>query len=195
VYTDHPTEPIVQVPVEGWVWAKQPFDRAAAEGDDAGLLALIKAALFRDEQQLSTEAFLTKILGGVRDNRAVSLLLRALADNNLAIQPRIIKILGFLQSRRALEPIRRAVTDDSDFYVRLAATAALVRIAGREALPEVVLALQDDDHWVREDAAWLLIELGDPQAIPALARALEDEHEDVREAAREALEALSGRGE
>jgi HEAT repeats/Protein of unknown function (DUF1573) len=195
VYTDHPTEPVVQVPVVGWVWAKQPFDRATAEADDAGLLALIKAALSRDEQELSTEAFLAKILGDVRDDRAASLLLRALADDNVAIRPRLIKMLGLLQSRRALEPIRRAVTDDSDFAVRLAALEALIHMAGREALPEVLLALQDDDHWVREDAAWLLIQMGHAQAIPALTHALEDENEHVREAAREALEALSGRGE
>lgn len=194
LYTDHPAEPVVQVPAVGWVRAKKPFDRAAAEGNDAGLFALIKAALFRDEE-VSTEDFLTRILGGVRDDRAVSLLLRALGDDNWLIRMRAVEILGLLQSQKALEPVRRAVTDDFDEEVRRAAAAALVRIADKEALPDLLLALQDNDDWVREDAAALLGRIGDPQAIPALTRALSDEEEDVRGAAERALKELAGSDE
>jgi hypothetical protein len=190
VHTDHPVEDVVRVPVVGWVWAKRPFDLIAAEGKEERLYDLVHAALFREEA-VSAEDFLTKILGGVRDDRAVSLLLKALGEGNWHIRTRAVGVLGLLRNRRALEPVRKAVTDDVDEEVRRAAAAALVRIAGREALPELLLALQDDDDWVREDAAQLLGDLGDRRAIPALKNALRDEEEDVRQAARNALKKLT----
>lgn len=192
VYTDHPDEPVVRVPVEGWVWTKRPFKLTAAQGSDARLQGLIRAALFRGEQEISAEDFIAKILGGVRDDRAVSLLMGTLESDNWYIRTRAIDVLGHLKNRLALEPVRKAVTDDVDEDVRGAAAAALVHIAGREALPELLLALQDDDDWVREDAADLLGALGDPLAILALKRALSDEKEDVREAAAAALKRLKG---
>ena len=195
VFTDHPVEPVVQVPVVGWTSARRPFDLVAAGGGaEARLFGLIQDALNREES-VSAEHFLTKILGGIRDERAVSLLLRALESKNWHIRSRAIEVLGLLQNRGALEPIRKAVTDDVDEEVRRAAALALVRIAGREALPELLLALQDNDDWVREDAADLLGSLGDRRAIPALKNALsDDEEEDVREAAAKALKIMSGKG-
>jgi hypothetical protein len=194
VYTNHPAEPVVQLPVVGWVWTKRPFDRVVAEASDMGLFGLLKAALLQLDK-ISAEEIVTKILGGTRDERAVSLLLRALEVNNWAIRTRAVEILGLLQDRSALEPIRRAVTDDIDEEVRRAAAEALVRIAGQEALSDLLLALQDNDNWVRERAARLLGELGDSRAIPVLTRALADEKENVQEAARAALKALASHGE
>lgn len=190
VHTDHPIEHVVRVPVVGWVWVKRPFDLIAAEGNDARLYDLVHAALFREEA-VSAKDFITKILGGIGDYRAVSLVLRALGDGNWHIRTRAVEILGLLGNRRALDPVRKAVTDDVDEEVRRAAAAALVRIAGREALPELFLALQDNDEWVREDAAQLLGDLGDKRAIPALKNALSDEEEDVRQAAHSALKKLA----
>lgn len=193
VHTDHPIEDVVRVPVVGWVWAKRPFDLIAAEGKEERLYDLVHAALFREEA-VPAEHFLTKILGGRGDDRAVSLLLRALEEGNWHIRTRSVEILGLLRNRRALEPVRRAVTDDVDEEVRRAAAAALVGIAGGEALSELLLALQDNDEWVREDAAQLLGDLGDRRAIPALKSALSDEEDDVRQAARDALKKLNREG-
>ena len=83
------------------------------------------------------------------------------------------------------------MTDDLDEEVRRFAAEALVRISGKDALPQLLLAIQDDDSWVRDDAAFLLGYIGDPRAIPALECALKDEEEeDVREQAELALDKL-----
>jgi HEAT repeat protein len=189
VYTDDPLQPVVQVPVVGWVSSMNPFELVSAAGDDSRLQALIEDALFR-EDSVPADAFIPSILGGVTDERAVSLLLKALEHQNWHYRERAVEVLGLLQNRLALEAVRRAVTDDLDEDVRAAAAAALVRIVGKEAYPELVLALQDNDSWVREDAAYLLGNLGDSRAIPPLKQALSDEDEDVRQAAAEALEML-----
>jgi hypothetical protein len=189
VYTDDPLQPVVQVPVVGWVSSMNPFELVSAAGDDSRLQALIEDALFR-EDSVPADAFIPSILGGVTDERAVSLLLKALEHQNWHYRERAVEVLGLLQNRLALEAVRRAVTDDLDEDVRAAAAAALVRIVGKEAYPELVLALQDHDSWVREDAAYLLGNLGDSRAIPPLKQALSDEDEDVRQAAAEALEML-----
>ncbi len=190
IFTDHPREPVVQVPAVGWVAAKNPF--ALADGNDADLFALLKAALLEDENKLPSDEIVPTILGGVSDDRTVSLLLRALKEEHFLIRQRATEVLGLLKSRRALEVIRAAVTDDEHSEVRRTAAAALAEIAGREALPTLLLALQDNDDWVRDDAADLLGQLGDRRAIPALQVALKDESKDVRATAARSLKALAG---
>jgi hypothetical protein len=190
VYTDHPDEPVVQVPVEGWVRPKRPFDHLAASGTDVGLSGLLEAALFRIGK-IPAQDIATKILGSERSDRSVSLLLHALEADSWAIRARAAETLGLLESSPALEPVRRAVTDDIDEEVRRSAARALVKIAGKTALPELLLALQDNDSWVRQQAAMLLGELGDSRAIPALTRALADEKPMVRDAVNEALKLCS----
>jgi hypothetical protein len=193
LFTDHPTEPVVRVPVRGWIAPKQPFKRVDDRGAADDLLALTRAALLADEQ-VPAKDFVNRIFGGRRDDRVVSLLLQAMTDDLWLIRSRAVEVLGLLKSERALAAIRTAVTDDVDEEVRRAAVAALVHIAGKDALPELVLALQDDDDWVRDETAQLLGTLGDKRAIPALTRALSDEDEDVRSSAKKALQQLGGKG-
>jgi len=194
VFTDHPSEPVVQIPVAGWGWAHKPFDVIAADGSDARLADLVLAALYHEEL-ISEAEFIPKILGGVRDDRAASLLLRAMSHRNWHWRERAVTMLGHLGNSKAIPQIRQAVTDDVDEDVRRAAAAALVKLAGNEALPVLLLALQDNDDWVREDAAVLLGMLGDQKAVSALKKALNDSEEDVRNAARRALKKLGAEGQ
>ncbi len=192
IFTDDPREPVVQVPVTGWVAVKKPFDRLAGGGSDAGLYGLLKAALFEDENKLPSDEIVSTVFGGVQDDRVVSLLLRALREDHFLYRQRAAEVLGLLKSQRALEPIRALITDDWQEDVRMAAAEALVQIAGRDALPTILLALQDNHDWVRDDAAGLLGQLGDRQAIPALKAALKDESKDVRDTAARSLKTLEG---
>ncbi|RJQ21439.1 MAG: DUF1573 domain-containing protein [Nitrospiraceae bacterium] len=188
IFTDHPDEPVVQVPASGWTLSSRPFDVARSDEDNSRLLGLVKAALFDD--RISPEDFIEKILGGGKDDRAVSLLLEAYSKENWLIRSRSVEILGALGNMKAVDFVRNAVTQDTDEQVRLAAITALASLVGTEALPELLLALQDDDEWVREDAATLLGKLKDKRAINALSAALSDEEEDVRAAVEAALKIL-----
>lgn len=191
VYTDDPLQPVFQVPVVGWVWTPKPFERGAADGTDAGLYELLKGALYSGEDQLPPEDVARQVLGGGRDPRAVALLLRAQKDDNWYVRQRATDVLGAVEARQALGAIRAAVTDDVDSDVREAAANALVRMEGKAALPQLLLALQDDDDFVRFDVAKLLGPLGDKRAIPALLRAAKSDPEsDIRAAARRSLKAL-----
>jgi HEAT repeat protein/uncharacterized protein DUF1573 len=192
VYTDDPLQPVVQVPVVGWVWTPKPFARVAAEGNDAGLYSLLKGALYAGEDTVPPEDIARKVLGGGRDARAVALLLRAQRDDNWYVRQRATDVLGVLEARQALAAVRAAVTDDVDSDVREAAANALVKIEGKAALPQLLLALQDDDEFVRFDVAQLLGRLGDKGAIPALLRAAKsDPDPDTRAAARRSLKVLA----
>jgi len=190
VFTDHPVEPVVQVPVVGWIAAEKPFEIASRKGDRVNLYDFVYDALYREES-VPAGAFIDQILGGVRDERAVDLLVRAAATENWLVRERAMEILGLVGNRLALDTVRKAVTDDLDEDVRRAAAAALVRIVGREALPELLLALEDNDAWVREDAAVLLGSLGDTRAVPSLKQCLNDEDKAVRAAAGKALRTLT----
>jgi hypothetical protein len=191
LFTDHPTEPVVTVRTEGWVVPKDPSTWMA--GDQSKLSGLVRSALMlMDENDFSPKSFLNRFLGGSRDDRVVSFVLQQAQDENWRVRQRATQVLGVLGDPRALELIRRAVTDDVDEDVRRTAAMILAEIAGKDAVPVLVLALEDDDDWVRDDAARLLGELGDPRAVPALTRALQDEEEDVRATAEKALKALGG---
>jgi hypothetical protein len=190
VYTSDPKQPVVQIPVVGTVWMPKPFAQAAREGSDAGLYGALRSALFIGENTLSPGRIVATVLGGVRDQRSVSLLLRALHDSEWYVRQRAIDTLGFLKAASAFNQVRAAVTQDDQAEVRRAAIAALVRIGGDRALPSLILALGDDDSFVRDDAATLLGQLGDPRAIPALEAARNDPDSLVRQDARKALAAL-----
>jgi hypothetical protein len=195
VYTDDPLQPVVQVPVMGWVWTPNPFELVAADGTDVGLYRLLEGALYASEDEVTPADIARKVLGGGRDRRAVALLLRARKDDNWYVRQRATDVLGVLRVPAALEALRTAVTDDVDSDVREASAKALVRIAGKAALPQLLLALGDDDEFVRFETVKLLGRLGDRRAIPALAQVAEVEPEtDIRAAAKRSLKALGAAG-
>jgi hypothetical protein len=192
VFTSDPKQPVLQVPVVGTIWVPRPFEFAAREGNDRGLSQSLRSALLIGEDTLPPAKIVATVLGGVRDQRSVSLLLSAAHDPEWYVRQRAIDTLGFLQARSAFAAVRSAVTDDEQGEVRRAAIAALVRIGGKQALPSVVLALGDDDSFTRDDAARLLGELGDARAIPALEAARDDPDSLVRSSVNAALATLEG---
>jgi hypothetical protein len=191
LHTNHPEHPLISVPLRGWVWAPKPFELVAAEGREPQLLALVKEALFR-RNAISAEDVLTRILGGVRDERTASLLLQALSDDHWLIRTRAAEVLGALGHTSAMKALQRAVTDDPDEDVRRAAVTALAQIAAGHAIPHLLLAIQDNDAWVRAEAVAMLGQIGDARVLPQLRPLVMDPDEDVREVARQALGILAG---
>lgn len=193
--TDHPEEAVVQLPVAGVVMARHPFDVAATTPDgEARLRGVVAEALLRGDQ-VEADDFFSRVLGGVRDDRAATLLLRVATDlaENMNVRLRALEFLAVLKSALAREPLRKLVTEDDFEFVRRFALVALVETIGADAMPELLLAMEDDGAWVREDAATLLGRVGDDRALRPLQRATRDPDEDARKAAQAALQALIAR--
>jgi hypothetical protein len=192
--TDDPEEPVVALKVSGAVLSRGPFEESAASpGGEARLADLVSDALSRGHR-ISVDDFFAKVLGGVRDQRAVTLLLGIASDHkDTEIRMRALELLGALKSPHARDTLRRLVTDDDHEFVRRPALGALVETIGAEAIPDLLMAIEDDAAWVREDAATLLGRVGDRRALRALQRATRDPDADARDAARQALDALRAR--
>lgn len=83
--------------------------------------------------------------------------------------------------------LRPLLKSDSDPVVRAAAGRALGRLGVREAVPDLIAALEDKNPDVRVVAAAALWRLPDPSAVEALTRHLSDSEPAVREWAVQAL--------
>jgi hypothetical protein len=187
VFTSDPSQPVLEVPVMGAVWMPKPFREAAKKGSDDALYDSLKAVFLMGQDKVTSSQVVSEVLGGVRDQRAVTLLLRAMRDANWYVRQRAVNVLGYIHATSAISEIRSAVLFDPQSDVRDAAELALVQLEGDKALPELLLALRDNDDYVRDDAATLLGKLGDPRAVPALLAAQNDPDPLVRQLVQKAL--------
>jgi len=189
LHTDDPDEALVRLEVFGGVLGTNPFEQAKAEGSDARFFEIVKDALRRGER-IPEGPFFEQVLGGVKDGRAVAMLLRAATEADLPVRMRAVELLAGFKTPEVLERLRLLTTDDAHHFVRRNALAAYADAVGKASIPTLLLALQDDDGWVREDAAAYLGKLGDASVIPALKAALNDPDPDADSAIRTALTTL-----
>ena len=184
--TSDPDEPIIRVPMGGGVLSKQPFEQVKVDGNSDRLVAIVKDVLARGEK-IPADRFFADVLGGVKDERAIAILLRALTEGNLPVRMRAVQLLEQVKTPQVVDRFRQLITDDQDDFVRQYALLAYARATGKEAIPTLLLALHDDDDWVREYAAAYLGKLGDASVIPALQAALNESDPTTAAAVREAL--------
>lgn len=187
--TNNPSEPIVRVPVFGGALAEHPFEQAAAGEADARFMAVVKDVLARGDG-IPADRFYSDVLGGVKDDRAIAVLLRAAAEADLAARMRAVELLAAFKTPVVLGRLRSLITDDVHEFVRRLALVGYVEAVGKAALPEMLMALKDNEGWVREDAAIYLGRFGDASVIPALRAASADPDPDANDAVRNALSAL-----
>jgi HEAT repeat protein len=81
---------------------------------------------------------------------------------------------------KVVHAIQRALREDQAAEVRAVAATVLADMGAREALPDLLLAVEDDGPLVRQMAIAALGEIGDPRATERLRRALEDGRAEVR---------------
>ncbi len=103
-----------------------------------------------------------------------------LASDSCRVRSHAAHALGVLGDKRAVIPltdfIRKPYEDESISYYsfpgggRSTAIGALKTLAGIEAVPALIAALEDKSWSVREEAAHALCELGDARAAEALER-------------------------
>lgn len=192
VLTDNPAEARIHVQVAGGVFGKRPFGDGPHGEPHPALLKLVMAALARGENYPETR-FYADILGGVEDDRASKVLIRALDEGDLPTRMRAAELLAAYKTAEVLERLRLTITEDSEEFVRRNALVGYAEGVGTAAIPELLLALRDDYGWVREDAAIYLGKLGDERVIPALRAALADPDPDANTAIRSALAAVQAR--
>lgn len=140
-----------------------------------------------DEQQ---QAFVIRLIGRTRDERAVEMLIDRLIQDTPTVQSGAIEALGSIGDRRAIAPLLLFMNDQAG-TIRELTTEALGRIADPIVHDALIGALFDDEPWVRRAAAVALGNLGDPRAIEPLSSALGDESSIVQDAAFEAIKQLS----
>ena len=114
-----------------------------------------------------------KMLGELRDMRAVPVLMQMLEAKEAAVRGQAARALGKLSHPQAIEPLIRIVQTDSAM-VRRQAVAALGRISADAILPALVAALTDPDPKVMEIAARALEKRGDRRAVAGLRALVED---------------------
>ena len=189
LHTDDPTDPLVRVEVSGGVLSKKPFEQAAADGTNERFLAIVTSVLERGDR-IPVDRFYSDVLGGVKDERAIAVLLRALEVGNVPARMQAVELLKAYKTPEVVERLRQVMTDDSHAFVRRPAMVAYWQATGKAAVPMLLMGLVDDDDWLREDAATMLGKTGDRSVIPLLEAALADPNPETAAAVRDALTAL-----
>jgi HEAT repeat protein len=108
-----------------------------------------------------------RVLGNIRDRRAVEPLCQALGDRNDFVRKLAAEVLGNIRDRRAVEPLCQALGDENA-GVRAQAAGALGNIGDGRAVEPLCRALGDRDGGVRRWAAEALGHIGSREALPAL---------------------------
>jgi HEAT repeat protein len=129
-----------------------------------------------------------RILGEIKDTRAIRSLGDALADKEPDVRSSSVWALGMIADRASagmVEPLLH----DPVWYVRAHAAEALGRIGDSTAVSVIADLLQDRNWWVRKNALDALVRIGEP-AKPALLKTLHSGDRFARDCAVEALMTL-----
>jgi HEAT repeat protein len=129
-----------------------------------------------------------KILGEIRDARAVRALSDALLDPDPEVRSAATWALGQIGDPAAAS-IVSSMLRDLVWYVRAHAAESLGKIGVSHYVPALAGALCDRSWWVRKNALDALVRIGEPSK-PMLFRVLESEDRFARECAAEGLAAL-----
>jgi len=127
------------------ITAWQDAAKALSDFGTAALPALAIAILDRDEH---VRSLATCALGGIKDPRAVELLIGALSDSDGQVRADAADALGEIGDNHAVDGLLLLLRD-GDSYVRLCAVRALGYIKDRRAVDPLTRLLQDADASVR----------------------------------------------
>lgn len=146
--------------------------------------ALIEALTHDDKNIRRCSA---KVLGEIRDERAIEPLIVNLKDSNKWVRRETSGALSKM-GEPATDPLIHLL-DDPDWKVRGAAAWALGRIGSKNAVePLIKSLLEDENGFVRSGAVNALGNIGDKRAVEPLKKATEDESSYVRNFSKKFLE-------
>lgn len=181
--------------------AQSPFDcsmltaAALLEGSDQRFLNLLTAGF--DHRQPMVRARLAEWLGHIPGLVSEQLLIRALYDEDPAVQARAAESLGEKRATGAVHALTLAATRGTlhsrGFEVRRAAIQALGRIGSPDAVPALKELMRKRSLWFRDRAEELAMLAASALAVipgPDAERALEQSSRQMREVARQAREGV-----
>src|SRR5207244_10918086 len=129
-------------------------------------------------------------LGRIGDSRAVTRLIRALADPAMTVRRASVMALLRLEAMNSVPRFARLLEEDESGGVRVIAAGVLGKFEDPRAVPALVRALGNAQWYVRQASATALGQIGDRRAIVALEKATHDSRRSVARAAAGALRAV-----
>ena len=123
-----------------------------------------------------------RILGRIRDARAVEPLLAMMKNKDPDVRMTAAEALGETKDVRAVEPLI-ALLKDGATGVRWQSARALAKIGDRRAVPPLIAALNGRYEDLRWEATYALSQIKDTLAVEPLIALLKDPNRDIRKSA------------
>ncbi|MBN8723571.1 MAG: HEAT repeat domain-containing protein [Acidobacteria bacterium] len=118
--------------------------------------------------------------------KSLTVLIKALKDNQASTRAKIAELLGKIADPRATQALIKSLKDPFA-WVRAASAKALGEIADPKALSALLKASKDKEDFVREKVIFALGKLKDKSALPTIINALDNKQKEIRLAATLAL--------
>ncbi|NHK30073.1 MAG: HEAT repeat domain-containing protein [Asgard group archaeon] len=110
-----------------------------------------------------------KILGEIKSDKAVDVLINCLKDNHDGVRYYATKALGKIKNEKAVIPLIEKLRTAKDPSQRAEIVTALGIIGDKRAVKSIIRILQNDrDQFVRQQAVLALGKIGDENALRAL---------------------------
>jgi HEAT repeat protein len=135
--------------------------------------------------------FIIDVLGELKDNRSLGLMLEALRDEDENVRATAVEHLGKIGEVSAVDALID-ILDNGDLWTAYPAADALGRIGNRKAVPHLLRAL--DRKPMREPVLKALGLLADPSALGKIIPLLEDGSKNVQEQTLKTIERLYHNG-
>ena len=139
-----------------------------------------------------TREIAAKLIGKLRDRRAVPQLIQLLDDEVVYVQEMAIKSLGMIGGEKAIQKLTTMLAE-SKYSPRQSMTSALREI-GEPALEALVPAIHSENETVGIATVWIIEAIGGKKAIKILQESLDIEEPKVRSHIIYALGKLGGVG-
>lgn len=133
-----------------------------------------------------------RILGGLRYEPAIPLLLKSLSDPNHYVRANAARALGDMRAKAASKPLIELLSKEENGGVVEQTSLALANLDAKEALPVLKSAA---NHKSEQTRCWVLQaigRLGSQSEVPFLAKYLDDPSNLVQMMAAESMQWLTG---
>jgi len=148
-------------------------DNAAKALVEIGSPAVEPLILAFQDRDVNRRAKIVNILGKIKDNRAVMLLIDAIIDKSRIVRSQAAIALGNIKDPCAISPLINAL-HDRNAHVREVVSKALVEI-GKSAVQPLIMAFQEGDIKFRSAIISILGEIKDDRAVIPLIEILNDD--------------------
>jgi HEAT repeat protein len=133
-----------------------------------------------------------RILGNLRYERAIPILLESLSDPHHYVRANAARALGDMKVVAAARPLTKLLRKEKNGGVIQQTSLALANLGCRDALPALKAAAKHDDTQTRMWVLQAIGRLGGKREVPFLAEYLNDPEASVQAAAAEVIGQVTG---